>query len=158
MRAYDDTRFADFILRVGDGNKPIIKDDIIKLPEDIVVANNSENDAKGIFIRKIYPDLELHAEESNYVTNRAILATTNAHVDSLNEEMIKLFPGESTTFISFDQTIDDTNSYYQEEFLNSLLPNGIPQHKLILKVNCPIMLLRNLDPSNGLCNGTRLVC
>ena len=25
-----------------------------------------------------------------------------------------------------------------------------------LKVRCPIMLLRNLDPSKGLCNGTRL--
>ncbi|XP_050943682.1 uncharacterized protein LOC127150310 [Cucumis melo] len=104
--------FGDFILRVGDGNEPIIKNDIIELPEDIVVANDSENDAKGIFIRKIYPDLKLHAGESNYVTSRAILATTNAHVDSSNEEMIKLFPGESTTFISFDQAIDDTNSYY----------------------------------------------
>ncbi|KAA0043561.1 ATP-dependent DNA helicase PIF1-like [Cucumis melo var. makuwa] len=76
IRAYDDTRFADFILRVGDGNESIIKDDIIKLLEDIVVANDSENDAKGIFIRKIYLDLELHVGESNYVTNRAILATT----------------------------------------------------------------------------------
>ncbi|ONM53414.1 hypothetical protein ZEAMMB73_Zm00001d019617 [Zea mays] len=26
-----------------------------------------------------------------------------------------------------------------------------------LKVGCPIMLLRNIDPANGLCNGTRLV-
>ncbi|KAL0544143.1 hypothetical protein IC582_019255 [Cucumis melo] len=72
--------------------------------------------------------------------------------------MIKLFLGESTTFISFDQAIDDTSSYYEEGFSNSLLPNGISLHKLILKVNCPIMLLRNLDPSNELCNGTRLVC
>ncbi|KAL4583163.1 hypothetical protein LXL04_007729 [Taraxacum kok-saghyz] len=27
-----------------------------------------------------------------------------------------------------------------------------------LKVGCPIILLRNIDPSNGLCNGTRLIC
>ncbi|XP_022156991.1 uncharacterized protein LOC111023820 [Momordica charantia] len=53
--------------------------------------------------------------------------------------------GEVTTFKSFDEAMDDTNAYYQEEFLNSLLPNGIPPHKLTLKVNCPIMLLRNLD-------------
>uniref|UniRef100_A0A453GWE2 ATP-dependent DNA helicase n=1 Tax=Aegilops tauschii subsp. strangulata TaxID=200361 RepID=A0A453GWE2_AEGTS len=26
-----------------------------------------------------------------------------------------------------------------------------------LKVNCPVILLRNLDPHNGLCNGTRLM-
>ena len=30
--------------------------------------------------------------------------------------------------------------------------------KLELKVNCPIILLRNLDLSIGLCNGVRLVC
>ena len=45
--------------------------------------------------------------------------------------------------------MDDTQNYYQEEFLNTLTPNGLPPHKLVLKKNCPIMLLRNLDPSNG---------
>ena len=42
--------------------------------------------------------------------------------------------------------------------MNTLSPNTLPQHKLYLKVNCPIMLLRNLNPSIGLCNGTRMVC
>ena len=45
-----------------------------------------------------------------------------------------------------------------EDFLNSLTPNGLPFHELFLKLNCPIILLRNIDPSEGLCNGTRLVC
>ncbi|GJU85570.1 ATP-dependent DNA helicase PIF1-like protein, partial [Tanacetum coccineum] len=31
-----------------------------------------------------------------------------------------------------------------------------PNHKLVLKVGTPIMLLRTIDPTNGLCNGTRL--
>lgn len=34
----------------------------------------------------------------------------------------------------------------------------MPLHRLLLKQNCTIMLLRNLDPSDGLCNGTRMVC
>lgn len=34
----------------------------------------------------------------------------------------------------------------------------MPPHRLVLKKNCTIMLLRNLDPSEGLCNGTRMVC
>ena len=42
--------------------------------------------------------------------------------------------------------------------MNTLSLNEFPQHKLQLKVNCPIMLLRNLNPSIGLCNGTRMVC
>ena len=29
---------------------------------------------------------------------------------------------------------------------------------LLLKPNCPVILLRNIDPTEGLCNGTRLIC
>ena len=35
--------------------------------------------------------------------------------------------------------------------------SGIPNHEIALKVGTPIMLLRNIDHANGLCNGTRLV-
>jgi ATP-dependent DNA helicase PIF1 len=38
----------------------------------------------------------------------------------------------------------------------ALTPNGIPPHVLKLKIGCPVILLRNLDPANGICNGTRL--
>jgi len=42
------------------------------------------------------------------------------------------------------------------EFLNSLKVSGLPNHGIRLKVGCPVMLLRNLDPKGGLMNGTRL--
>ncbi|XP_058775595.1 uncharacterized protein LOC131649862 [Vicia villosa] len=42
------------------------------------------------------------------------------------------------------------------EFLSSLLTSGLPNHHLKLKVGTPIMLMRNIDQSEGLCNGTRL--
>ena len=38
-----------------------------------------------------------------------------------------------------------------------LTPNGLPSHKLVLKETWSIVFLRNLDPSNEVCNGTRLV-
>ncbi|KAG5530742.1 hypothetical protein RHGRI_025642 [Rhododendron griersonianum] len=67
-------------------------------------------------------------------------------------------PGEEWKYVSYDEAIDDTHCYYPEEFLNTLTPNGLPPHELVLKVNSPIMLLRNLNPSVGQCNGTRMVC
>ena len=45
-----------------------------------------------------------------------------------------------------------------EELLNTFNLPGLPAHKLDLKPDMPIMLLRNLDPRAGLCsNGTRLL-
>ena len=58
---------------------------------------------------------------------------------------------------SFDSAADDPHNYYPSEFLNTLTPNGLPRHVLKLKVGCPIILLRNIDPANGLYDGTRLV-
>ena len=45
-----------------------------------------------------------------------------------------------------------------EDFLNSLTPNRFQPHELLLKPNCHVILLQNSNPSEGLCNGTRLIC
>jgi ATP-dependent DNA helicase PIF1 len=41
--------------------------------------------------------------------------------------------------------------------LNCLKFNGVPNHELHVKVGCPVMLMRNMDSSSGLCNGTFLI-
>lgn len=46
---------------------------------------------------------------------------------------------------------------YTQEYLNSIKVSGLPNHVLKLKIGTPIMLLRNIDPIGGLCNGTRLL-
>jgi len=71
--------------------------------------------------------------------------------------------GELIEYLSSDsvdksKTIED--SYFQSistEFLNSLTIYGLPNHSIKLKIGSPIMLLRNLDQTQGLCNGTILV-
>jgi ATP-dependent DNA helicase PIF1 len=57
-------------------------------------------------------------------------------------------------FYNFDSVDDDEHNNYPQDFLNSITPNGLPQHKFRIKINCPLILLRNLDPRSGLCNGT----
>ena len=52
---------------------------------------------------------------------------------------------------------DADQNLYPKEFLNNQNPTGLPPHQLKLKVNTQMMLLRNLNPSQGLLNGTRLL-
>ena len=57
-----------------------------------------------------------------------------------------------------DIVSDTTNQadLFPVEFLNSLNIAGMPPHKLRLKIGISAILLRNLNPALGLCNGTRL--
>lgn len=72
--------------------------------------------------------------------------------------------GEEQEYLSSDEIDrseinDECQSFdiLTPEFLNSLRCSGLPGHKLKLKVGTPIMLMRNIDQSMGLCNGTRLI-
>ncbi|XP_019087202.1 PREDICTED: ATP-dependent DNA helicase PIF1-like [Camelina sativa] len=71
------------------------------------------------------------------------------------------FVGKERTYLSFD-SIDPADKHFENnpmltpDFLNSLKVSGVPNHKIRLKVGCPVMLLRNIDPRGGLMNGTRL--
>ena len=70
---------------------------------------------------------------------------------------MKSFLEKEKVYFSHDSVDDDSTNNYSLNFLNSITPNGLSPHKLNIKKNCPIILLRNLDPHNGLRNGTRLV-
>ncbi|XP_073129961.1 uncharacterized protein [Henckelia pumila] len=142
------------------GEEPEDDNGNIKLPSQIItkVSQGSIEVSKNKMIDSVYKGLYDNYLSSTYMTERAILSTKNTYVDTLNEKIISLFPGEAIQFLSFDEAVDDTHNSYPEEFLNGLTPNGLPPHRLVLKKHCPIMLLRNLDPSDGMCNGTRMVC
>nr|XP_043633038.1 ATP-dependent DNA helicase PIF1-like [Erigeron canadensis] len=69
---------------------------------------------------------------------------------------------EKTIYISSDsiceseQPTEFDSALFSTEILNSLQLSGLPNHRSMLKVGTPVMLLRNINQSNGLCNGTRL--
>ncbi|XP_022003074.1 ATP-dependent DNA helicase pif1-like [Helianthus annuus] len=73
-----------------------------------------------------------------------------------------MFPGEEREYLSSDSLCptEDVNAtqqrIYSPDVLNGLKISGLPNHRLVLKVGVPVMLLRNIDQRNGLCNGTRL--
>uniref|UniRef100_UPI00358EE1E4 uncharacterized protein n=1 Tax=Myxine glutinosa TaxID=7769 RepID=UPI00358EE1E4 len=93
-----------------------------------------------------------------WMADRAILAPNNTLVDTINEVMSDTFPGTPTLCQSADKTVnDDDATRFPTEYLNFLNIAGMPPHQLSLKDGMPLILLRNLNPKQGLCNGTRLI-
>uniref|UniRef100_K3Z0C7 ATP-dependent DNA helicase n=1 Tax=Setaria italica TaxID=4555 RepID=K3Z0C7_SETIT len=145
MRTQSDPWFAEYLLRIGGGTEEVNGDGDVCLPDDICVpsSGDSEKDLDSL-IECIFRNLNANMTNKDYITSRAILSTRNDW-------------GEEMVYHSFGSAIDDPHNYYPSEFLNTLTPNGLPPHLLKLKIGCPVILLRNIDPAIGLCNGTRLV-
>ncbi|KAF6151361.1 hypothetical protein GIB67_040634, partial [Kingdonia uniflora] len=112
-------------------------------------------------ILSVYSNLNISYEKKQgFLIDRTILSARNDDVSSINDEALSLFLGESIVYLAADKIEeDDTRNYmynnrHPSEYLNSLDPPSLLPFKLKLKVGCPIMLLRNLAPKDGLCNGT----
>ncbi|CAN1140317.1 ATP-dependent DNA helicase PIF1 [Linum perenne] len=100
---------------------------------------------------------------AEYFAKRAILAPFHEIVSQINSYMLDQFPGEEMCYHSYDSIQSDcVNPYVVEdelplEFLNYLQMENFPNHQLTLKVGVQVILLRNIDQTTGLCNGTRMM-
>jgi ATP-dependent DNA helicase PIF1 len=156
MRTKHDPLFAEYLLHVGNGTEDTNSDGDIRLPDEVCVPYSGSDSDLDNLIDFVFPNLNKNMSDSTYITSKAILSLRNDEVDMINVKMIDHFQGEHMVYHSFDNAMDDPHNYYPPEFLNTLTPNGLPPHVLKLKIGCPIILLRNIDPANGLCNGTGL--
>ncbi len=106
----------------------------------------------------IYPLLHEGQATNEYLHEHVILAPCNKEVSLINAMVLSYLLGVQVDFLSADSAEDtEMANTYPSEFLNTLEVSGMPSHKLSLKIGAPMILLRNLDPSAGLCNGTRLI-
>ncbi|GBM13518.1 hypothetical protein AVEN_82789-1 [Araneus ventricosus] len=143
-----------WLLNIGSRNLPEISGlpcDFIETPQQMVAE---ENPIEAIY-SKNFNDMEVEQLEK-----RVILAPTNKETLEMNREIIAKLQGETHTFYSSDSIIsEDQNDLqnYPPEFLHDLTPSGMPPHALMLKNGVIVMLLRNLNPKQGLCNATRLL-
>ena len=148
-----DNEFDKLCMNVGNGVYETEFEEInnfIPIPENNISNGNLIDEIFGETINCYDPEF----------SNSIILALTNDDVIKINADILDKLSGEKRTFLSID-TIDvnDTSNnsdFIPIEFLNSLVPNGLPLHKLELKIGAIVILLRNLNDKNGLCNGTRL--
>jgi hypothetical protein len=151
--------YAKYLLDIGEGKVQIFNalgSSMVRIANLLVHPNQNIEE----FIRWCYPDFEFNEENCRNSTT-AILAPKNEDVDNLNDIALTMFPGDMVSFTSADsikpQDSPHEISNFPIEYLNTLTPNGFPPHCRNLKINCPVILLRNLNVSDGLCNGTRLV-
>lgn len=92
-----------------------------------------------------------------------VLAPRNVCVADLNEAILPQMSGEARQYHSADRIVQEAGADPENaepipvEVLRSFQSSSLPPGELNLKVGCPVILLRNLDPSRGLCNGTRMV-
>ena len=151
----DKKEFEKYILNVGNGNIPLIDDtNKIELPNELCLKGDNIND----LISNVFNDIQTNYTKDNYFTDRAILCTKNNTVHSVNKLILDKLPEDEITYFSRDSsTFDETNAIYPIEFLNSYQTTSLPQHELTLKKNSIIMLTRNINIQEGLCNGTKLI-
>ncbi|KAG2481607.1 hypothetical protein PVAP13_J029060 [Panicum virgatum] len=133
----------------------------IKIPEDLILR--TDGDKITCIVNSVYNDLTEKYMDASYLREQAILTPTNDIVDLVNNHVVSLIPGDAKQYLSCDRISKAPGSHesldilYPVEFFNSLNGNNFPTHELILKKGVPIMLLRHIKQSIGLCNGTRLI-
>lgn len=159
--------FSSWLLDVGDGKEgtPDTTDPQntkkILIPNQYLIPPNEYALTK--LIQFIYDNDTLQNPTAETLSTKAIVCCKNDTVDELNSLIINMNDGTTTTYTSVDSIVPhpgkhgDTEVLYPTEYLNLLNFNGFPTHSLQLKVKAPIILLRNLNPMEGLCNGTRLI-
>ncbi|KAL3628002.1 hypothetical protein CASFOL_028104 [Castilleja foliolosa] len=171
LQSVDDTderaklkEFSEWIASIGDGNVGVQNDHFssIEIPDDMLIKYSG--DPIAAIVEDTYPMFRNSIDDPMFLKDRAILAPTLYDVDSINEYMNSLNSSEGYTYLSSDSTCksdgsanDFLSELHTPEFWNGIKCSGVPNHELYLKVGTPVMLLRNLDHSMGLCNGVRLV-
>ncbi|KAJ1701083.1 hypothetical protein LUZ63_000862 [Rhynchospora breviuscula] len=104
-----------------------------------------------------------HGSRMIYLQERAIITPKNNAVNILNDAVLHRVPIEQHDYYSCDSSEgcqnlpEDLQTIFDSDMLNTITSGSLPPHKLSLKIGVPVMLLRNMDQVNGLCNGTRMI-
>ncbi|XP_076944878.1 ATP-dependent DNA helicase PIF1-like [Bidens hawaiensis] len=156
-------KFSKWLLDIGEGKVGGPNEGTAKIEISIDLLIEQCDDPIIKLIQFVYPDILNSSQDPTYFQQRGLLAPTNDVVHEINDRLLELFPGDPVEYLSsvsvaksnyIDGNVDPT--LYSTEILNSLKISGLPNHKLMLKVGVPVMLLRNIDQKKGLCNDTRL--
>ncbi|CAN1800456.1 ATP-dependent DNA helicase PIF1 [Linum perenne] len=130
---FENMNFSEWVLSIGNDvirntiSNDTSSSDCIPIPHRFLIPDS--DDPIGTIVSKVYSSFQCSYKDIVYLRNCAIVTPTNKIVTEINTRVLSMVPGELTTYFSSDT----------------------------LALFTPVMLLRNLNPSMGLCNGTRIL-
>lgn len=150
IRNAQDPAFANFIDQIGDGAGPEVN---LSMLQSCATMRD--------LIQFAFPDEILLSPEMCF--GRAILAPTNAQIDTYNSVVVGKIPGPSRMFISSDSLkeiedtgmLDATPDAMLDWAATHSMP-GIPANKLTLKRGMVARLMRNISIDRALVKNTRM--
>ncbi|CAN0837874.1 ATP-dependent DNA helicase PIF1 [Linum grandiflorum] len=124
-----------------------------KIPIDVDHASTCAI-KKGTSLARLVEQTSLIVwDEAPMVHRLSFEAVDRTICDLMNTQVY--LSADTLTTTGSNQT--ELEIQYPTEFLNGLSFNGMPEHELHFKQYIIVMLLRNLNPAAGLCNGTRIL-
>ncbi|CAN1781972.1 hypothetical protein LINPERHAP1_LOCUS15628 [Linum perenne] len=131
---FDGLTFPDWVLADGNGTlrtRPTrthaMPNDLITIPSPFLIQTTTK--PLDELISRVYPSFQKSYQSLQYIKSRAIVSPTNAVVSEINNILLAQIPG----------------------------PSKIYFNKLELKPFTVVMLLRNINPTSGMRNGTRIL-
>ncbi|KAN0069960.1 PIF1-like helicase domain containing protein, partial [Elaphomyces granulatus] len=114
------------------------------------------------FLEQIYPELALRNahDDPDFFINRIILSPRDFDVEMLNNILLEKLNSPAHIFNSFDHTNLNHSAWDHDgmttEYLRTIAVASLPPGALHVRIGCPLMLMRNLDPQHGLRSGARM--
>ncbi|GJY66481.1 DNA helicase, partial [Tanacetum coccineum] len=159
--------FSSWLLNIGDGTIGTVdstdtQDTFnVDIPKELCISDSDM--ALDELINFIYDASTFQTPTISDLQKKVIVCPKNESADMINARVLTRLNTKLHVYLSSDEAIPhgndggETELLYPTEYLNSLTFAGLPPHRLELKVGTPIILLRNLNITGGLCNGTRMI-
>lgn len=150
----DALEWKNELLRIGDGKVGAPMSGLMPIPDGLAAKN---------LVDEIFDEV-LEKKDIKKLSQRAILTPRNKEALDMNNRVLEKMKLETEKiYTSLDEILtkdgqpNNDSMNFTTEFLNRMTPSGMPPHELRLKKGAIVMLLRNLDVKNSMCNGTRFV-
>ncbi|PWA41444.1 hypothetical protein CTI12_AA476010 [Artemisia annua] len=121
------------------------------------------NFVSGISIHCPTNVITLQRPIAKCLQEKTIACPKNETTDFINVHVVSMFQVDGRSYISIEKATPHGNDggeaklLYPTEYVNTLKFEGLPPHRIELKIGTPTMLLRNVNLVGGLCNDTRMI-